>query len=139
MLRAPALVLAIWLANLVIAAPLAVFVLESIHSFTADSDYHQVLLEGFDTGWYWEFKTSRGALEETFSPSHVGIGAWLANLDRWWDGRVFLEPARSLFCSGWSCSVACSRPCAKGRRGLGCRPCSPTASAFFLDCCESRC
>ena len=91
MLRAPGMVLAIWLANLVIAAPLAVFVLESIHSFTADSDYHQVLLEGFDTGWYAEFKTSGGALEETFSPGHVGIGAWLANLDRWWDGRVFLE------------------------------------------------
>ena len=91
MLRAPGLVLAIWLANLTIAAPLAVFLLQSIHVFTAGSDYHQILLEGFDTGWYAEFTTSNGALEETFSPSQVGIGAWLANLDRWWDGRVFLE------------------------------------------------
>ncbi|MCP4201408.1 MAG: hypothetical protein GY769_05670 [bacterium] len=91
MSRAPGLVLAIWAANLTVALPLGVLVLHSIHTFTANSEYHQVLLEGFDTGWHAEFSTSYGAVEETFSPSHVGVGAWLTNLDRWWDGRVFLE------------------------------------------------
>ncbi len=91
MSRAPGLVLAIWAANLTIAAPLAVLLLSSIHTFTASSEYHQALLDGFDTGWHAEFSTSHGAVEETFSPSQTGMGAWLANLDRWWDGRVFLE------------------------------------------------
>jgi hypothetical protein len=91
MSRAPGLVIAIWAANLTIAVPLAVVVLTSIHSFTAETEYHQALLAGMDTGWFAEFSTSHGAVEESFSPSHVGVGAWLSNLDRWWDGRVFLE------------------------------------------------
>lgn len=91
MLRAPGLVLAVWAANLTIAAPLAVFVFSSIHTFTADSEYQQALLEGLDTGWHAEFSTSHGPVGETFLPSHLGVGAWLTNLDRWWDGRVFLE------------------------------------------------
>lgn len=90
MLRAPGLVSVLWAANLVLAAPLAVFMMAAIHGFTADSDSHRALMEGFDTGWYAEFSTS-GSLEETFSPSHIGVGAWLDNLDRWWDGQIFLE------------------------------------------------
>ena len=50
MSKAPGLVIAIWAANLAIAAPLAVTMLDSIHSFTAETDYHQTLLEGMDTG-----------------------------------------------------------------------------------------
>jgi len=89
--KAPGLVLATWLLSLVVAAPLSIFILESIHAFTARSEYHGALLEGFDTGWHAEFKAAHGPVEETLSPGHVGIGAWLTNLDRWWDGRVFLE------------------------------------------------
>ena len=90
-LRAPGLVLALWAANWIIAVPLAVFMLESIHSFTARSSYNEALLEGFDTGWFAEFTEAGGAIEESLTPSHIGVGAWLSNLDRWWDGRVFLE------------------------------------------------
>ncbi len=91
MLRAPGLILTIWAVNLIIAAPLGLVLLESIHAFTKSSAYHQKLLEGFDTGWYEEFSSSLSGPIESFSPGQVGIGAWLDNLDRWWDGEVFLE------------------------------------------------
>lgn len=90
MLRAPGLVLALWASGFVVAAPLALLMLEAIHGFTAASDYDEILMEGFDTGWYAEFSDS-GAIPATFSPTQIGIGAWLANLDRWWDGSVFVE------------------------------------------------
>ncbi|MFQ5527508.1 MAG: hypothetical protein ACE5GX_14745 [Thermoanaerobaculia bacterium] len=94
MSRAPGLICGIWLAGLVIAAPVSLWLLESIHRFTRDSQYSQVILEGFDTGWYQEYSSSGAGAPESFSPGKVGLGAWLSNLDRWWDGRVFLnEPA----------------------------------------------
>lgn len=97
--RAPGLIVTLWAINLLVATPLAVLLFESIDEFTAESGYHQALLEGLDTGWYAEFSTSNGSLGETFSPGHVGVGAWLTNLDRWWNGKVFLE-APALLAAG---------------------------------------
>ena len=96
MLRAPGLVVAIWAASVVIAAPLGLVLLDSIHTFIKNSGYHQKLLQGFDTGWYEEFSASASATEQTFAPGLIGVGAWLKNLDRWWDGRVFLEQPAAL-------------------------------------------
>ncbi|MBT8461811.1 MAG: hypothetical protein KJO44_04740 [Gemmatimonadetes bacterium] len=90
MLRAPGLILALWAAGFVVAAPLAVLMLEAIHAFGAASEYPEALMEGFDTGWYAEFSDS-GSIPATFSPSQTGVGAWLENVDAWWDGSVFVE------------------------------------------------
>lgn len=91
MLRAPGMVTAIWALNLAVALPLAAVVFDAIDGFSRDSHYHEVLLEGFDTGWYTEFSSAQSGVAGSFAPGKLGVGAWLANLDRWWDGRVFLE------------------------------------------------
>jgi hypothetical protein len=88
-LGSPSLVLWLWMFNLVAALPLTVVMAGSIESSIGASLVHQKLREGFDMGWYGEFQSRAGGVESTLSPSVVGVGAFLDNVEAWFDGGLF--------------------------------------------------
>jgi hypothetical protein len=88
-LGSPALVLFLWLANAVVAVPLAVSIADSLQGSIGGSLVHQNLRDGFDMGWYGEFDARAKGIETTFSPSIVGEGAFFDNIEAWLNGRLF--------------------------------------------------
>jgi hypothetical protein len=88
-LGSPTLVLLLWIASLAAAAPLAISMSDSIHQSIGGSLVHQNLREGLDMGWYGEFRARAKGIERTLSPSVVGAGAFLDNLDAWLNGSLF--------------------------------------------------
>lgn len=88
-LGSPLLVLWLWLFNFVVALPLAVVMAGSIESSIGASLVHQKLREGFDMGWYGEYRSRAEGVETTFSPSVVGVGAFVDNVEAWFDGGLF--------------------------------------------------
>jgi hypothetical protein len=89
---APGLLLLLWLVNLLIALPAAILIEESIHDSLKWSRARELLREGFDTGWYGEFKAGAEGLSATLEPSQIGVGASLDALEVWWSGRLFTLP-----------------------------------------------
>jgi hypothetical protein len=87
--RSPALVLFLWLVNVVVAIPLAVSMAGSIEESIGASLVHQSLRDGFDMGWYGEFDARAQGVEKTLSPSLVGAGAFFDNIEAWLNGRLF--------------------------------------------------
>jgi hypothetical protein len=88
-LSSPSLVLFLWLANVVVAIPLAVSMAGSIEESIGASLVHQNLRDGFDMGWYGEFGARAKGIEKTLSPSVVGAGAFLDNIEAWLNGKLF--------------------------------------------------
>ncbi len=85
----PLLVFWLWLFNFVVALPLAVVMAGSIESSIGASLVHQKLRDGFDMGWYGEYRSRAEGVETTLSPSIVGVGAFLDNVEAWFDGGLF--------------------------------------------------
>ena len=100
MASSPGLLLWLWLANLVAALPAGLLIEESIHRSVANSRTADSLRAGFDNAWFEEFQSAGEGLTATLSPSHVGVGAWLDNLDSWWTGGVFGQPPEILLFAG---------------------------------------
>jgi len=88
-LASPSLVLFLWLANVLVAIPLAVSMAGSIQESIGSSLVHQNLRDGFDMGWYGEFDARAKGVEKTLSPSLVGAGAFFDNIEAWLNGRLF--------------------------------------------------
>ncbi len=88
-LASPALVLFLWLVNVLVAIPLAVSMAGSIEDSIGASLVHQNLRDGFDMGWYGEFAARAKGVEQTLSPSLVGAGAFFDNIEAWLNGRLF--------------------------------------------------
>jgi len=88
-LASPALVLFLWLANVLVAIPLAVSMAASIAESVGSSLVHQNLRDGFDMGWYGEFDARAKGVEKTLAPSLVGAGAFFDNIEAWLNGRLF--------------------------------------------------
>jgi len=88
-LASPSLVLFLWLANVLVAIPLAVSMAGSIEESIGSSLVHQNLRDGFDMGWYGEFDARAKGVEKTLSPSLVGAGAFFDNIEAWLNGRLF--------------------------------------------------
>ena len=88
----PGLVLLIWFANLAVALPAGWVLAESLRESIGSSLVHEKLRDGFDMGWYGEFRADAQGLEGTFTPAHTGIGAILPNLEGWATGRLFDQP-----------------------------------------------
>jgi len=88
-LASPSLVLFLWLANVLVAIPLAVSMAGSIEESIDSSLVHQNLRDGFDMGWYGEFDARAKGVEKTLSPSLVGAGAFFDNIEAWLNGRLF--------------------------------------------------
>jgi hypothetical protein len=88
-LASPALVIFLWLVNVLVAIPLAISMAGSIGDSVGASLVHQNLRDGFDMGWYGEFDARAKGIEKTFSPSLVGAGAFFDNIEAWLNGRLF--------------------------------------------------
>jgi hypothetical protein len=82
----------LWLANVLVALPLAVAMAASIQDSVGGSLVQQNLRDGLDMGWYGEFAAQAKGIESTFSPSVVGAGAFFDNLEAWLNGRLFEMP-----------------------------------------------
>jgi hypothetical protein len=87
--RAPALLIGLWLLNVVVALPAAVVLSHTMEQSIGTSLFHQTLRDGFDADWYAEFSIEEDGLADTFRPSLLGAGPIYDNLDAWWSGRIF--------------------------------------------------
>lgn len=88
-LGAPVLVIWLWLVNFIVALPFAVAMAGSIEDSLGGSLVQESLRVGFDMGWYGEYDSQAKGLERTLSPSLVGLGAFLDNVEDWLNGSLF--------------------------------------------------
>ncbi len=102
--RAPALVVGLWLLNLVVALPAAVLLSDALEGSIGPSLFHQTLRDGFDADWYADFLVAGPeGLASTFRPSILGAGAVYDNLEAWWSGRIFSDfPAIVYLAAGYA-------------------------------------
>ena len=88
-LASPSLVLWLWIVNLVVALPFAALMASSLRESIGESLVHEKLRRGFDMGWYGEFIAEAKGIEQTFTPSIVGAGAFFDNIEAWFNGKLF--------------------------------------------------
>ncbi|MDX1631717.1 MAG: hypothetical protein R3234_07640 [Thermoanaerobaculia bacterium] len=100
-IRAPGLVALLWGVNLLAALPFAVVLGASIHDDVASRPAAHRLESGFDVDWAGELDAGALGFEASFGPEIVGAGAFLRNLEAWWSGRLFTDPA-----GGWGLLAA---------------------------------
>lgn len=89
--RAPRLLAALWLCNLLFALPLAVQIGLSLNESIGSSLVHEKLRRGFDMGWYGEYEAGAKGIETSFRPTVSGAAAFYDNLEDWLTGRIFVE------------------------------------------------
>lgn len=88
-LGSPGLVFWLFFVNLVAALPLAVVMSGSIERSIGPSLVRENLRNGFDMGWFGEYQAQAKGVETTLSPSVVGVGAFLDNIEDWLNGGLF--------------------------------------------------
>jgi hypothetical protein len=88
-LGSPGLVLWLFFVNFAAAAPLAVVISGSIERSIGPSLVRENLRSGFDMGWFGEYESEAKGVETTLSPSVVGVGAFLDNIEGWLNGGLF--------------------------------------------------
>jgi hypothetical protein len=106
-LSARRLILTLWLINLLAAAALAVPLGASLQSSIGASLVHERLRAGFDMGWFGELQGTAQGLLSTFTPTVVGAGAFLNNLEAWltgdlWRGVPAIVVAGSIYLLLWT-------------------------------------
>ena len=99
--RSPGLVALLWAVHLLAALPFAAVLAGSIHDDVAERPVAHRLQAGYDADWMGEFGAAARGFESTFGPEVVGAGAFLRNLEAWWSGRLFTDPA-----GGWGLLAA---------------------------------
>jgi len=85
----PRLVIWLWLVNVAVALPATWVMADAIEASIGSRLVDRAMTEGFDISWYDEFTTTAKGLEATFTPTVVGAGAFLGNLERWLTGELF--------------------------------------------------
>ena len=88
-LGSPGLVLWLWIVNVAIALPATAVLTESIRDSVGTSLVHQNLRDGFDMGWYGEYRAQAKGVESSFTPTVTGAGAFLNNIEAWFNGDIF--------------------------------------------------
>ena len=88
-LASPGLVVGLWLAGFLVALPLAAVISASLHDSFGSSLVSDTMREGFDEGWYGEYRSEARGLERTFTPSLSGAGAFYENLEDLLTGGLF--------------------------------------------------
>jgi hypothetical protein len=83
------LVVGLWLLNLVVAGAAAVSFADSLQASIGASLVHEKLRTGFDMGWYGELQAAARGLLATFTPTVMGAGAFLNNLEAWVSGDLW--------------------------------------------------
>lgn len=99
-LSAPRLLAVVWLANLLVALPAAVLVVDGLRAAIGASEAGERLLAGFDFGWRGEVAAEAEGLLDTLEPGRLASGGWIDNLDGWWSGELFRQPAPILAFAG---------------------------------------
>jgi hypothetical protein len=79
-LRAPALVVGIWLGTLAIALPLALVLREEIAGHLGSSLAAESAVAGVNSDWWNEFLAQAGGLGQTFVPAIMGFAAVMRNV-----------------------------------------------------------
>ncbi|MGH7456525.1 MAG: hypothetical protein ACRENG_34575, partial [bacterium] len=85
----PKLVVLLWLLNFAVVIPFTMVMSDQIESAIGASLVHEKLRAGFDIDWYEEFAEAANDLSKTFSPSVIGAGPFLGNLEAWLNGSLF--------------------------------------------------
>ncbi len=82
-------VLLLWLVNALAAAPAAWIVASTIEDAIGSSVVQEEMRSGFDMTWYGEYKVYASGLAKIFTPTVLGVGAFLDNLQAWVTGGMF--------------------------------------------------
>ncbi len=106
-LKAPSLLVWIYLASLAVSLPLATVVRGNIATHVGGSLVEQNLRTSLDLDWYGEFAEEASGVAATFGPEVIGHMALVANLERLLDGKLFtahrtLLSAGGLFLIFWT-------------------------------------
>ena len=88
-LSLPGVFLLLWLVNVAAAAPATWIVASAIEDAIGPSVVHEELRSGFDMTWYGEYQHYASGLARTFTPTVLGVGAFLDNLEAWLTGGLF--------------------------------------------------
>jgi hypothetical protein len=86
------MVLFLYIINLLFSLLLAIPMYNSLQNSLGQSEAGSRMAEGFDYIWWQEFKDDAKGLETTFSPSIIGKGAILNNLESLIQMRFFFIP-----------------------------------------------
>lgn len=85
--RAPAVLVGVWLVNLVLAVPFALAIRDALDTHFGSSLAAHDAAHGFSTGWWGEYAARVEGLAATFTSSVIGFAAVLRNLSDLADGR----------------------------------------------------
>jgi len=103
--RAPALVIGVWLVNLVLAVPFALAVRGALREHFGASLVARDAAQGFSLDWWGELSARADGLMTTFTASVIGFGAVLRNLSDLADGQAPVAPiagAIALWLLAWT-------------------------------------
>jgi hypothetical protein len=98
--RAPAIVVGVWVINLLAAIPLTLMLHEAIAAHLGSSLRAEQVARGFDVDWYEEFEARADALGRSFGPSVIGFAAPLSNISAIADGNLPSGPI-AIAVAGW--------------------------------------
>ena len=90
-LASPRVLIGLWLFGVVFAAPFAMVVKGDIGASIHGTMAEESLRQGFDTGWYGEYKYGAQGLGKSFRPTVIGATAFYDNLEDWLGGTLFKE------------------------------------------------
>ena len=98
--RAPAMVMGVWLLNLLAAIPLTLMLHDAIAQHLDHSLRAEEVARGFDIDWWQEFEARAGEVGKSFGPGVIGFAAPLSNLSALADGEL---PSGPIFVAvaGW--------------------------------------
>ena len=104
--QAPALVLLLWAATLVVAVPAAWLLHGALAAHLGDSLMAETAAGGVNLDWWNEFLAQASGLGATFSPRIIGMAAVLDNLSRLTDARA-LPPVLGIVVAAWLLLQVC--------------------------------
>jgi hypothetical protein len=85
--HAPALLLGVWLLNLLAAIPLTLMLHDAIAAHLGPSLRAEDVARGFDVDWWEEFEARAGEVGRSFGPNVIGFAAPLSNLSALAEGE----------------------------------------------------
>lgn len=104
--RAPLLCLGVYALTCLTTLPMAFVLHENITTHLDTSLVAESVSQGFDTGWWEEFRfTTEGGIVDTFGPEVIGFAAPLSNLSRFVDAdfpRGAIASAIVFYLAAWA-------------------------------------
>jgi hypothetical protein len=98
--RAPAIVVGVWVVNLLAAIPLTLLLRDAIATHLGPSLRAEQVARGFDIDWWEEFEMRADALGKSFGPAVIGFAAPLSNFSAIADADLPRRPIM-IAVAGW--------------------------------------